>query len=224
MSRRLWVLGAVVFTATLLLNIPAAFLARFVPWSPAWQPVAVTGTLWNGRMDRLGALGPLVWRVQPLIGQATLSAGFQQRMWALNISGWPWAWQAQLEPVASQLTPPTGYVLDGHWRGRVQLNGRGAKCLSSAGDLQGQDVALLSPWTVVLGSAHLTFECRDSLRLLVDVQREGEHRFEARLESDTRRVRLSGWVEPDAVVTPLLVQAGMLKPGASQFETVLGKR
>ena len=224
MSRRSWVLGAVVFISTLMLNTPAAFLARFVPWSPAWQPVAVTGTLWNGRMDRLGALGPLVWRVQPWFGQATLSAGFQQRIWELKVSGWPWAWQAQFEPVASQLTPATGYLLDGQWQGRLQLNGRGARCLSSTGDLQGEDVALLSPWTVVLGNAQLKFECRDGLRFLVDVQQKGEHRFEARLEPDKRQLKISGWVEPDAVVTPLLVQAGMLQAGASQLETVLGKR
>lgn len=224
MNRTLWALGIVVFTVTLMFNLPAAFLARFVPWSSGWQPVAVTGTLWNGRMDRLGAVGPLVWRIQPWFGHASLSAGFQQRLWALNVTGWPWAWQAQFEPVASQMTPAAGYLLDGQWQGRLQLNGRGATCLSSTGDVQGQDVALLLPWTVVLGSAHLKFECRNGLRLLVDVQQEGEHRFEARLEPGARRVKLNGWVEPDAAVTPLLVQAGMLKAGASQFETVLGKR
>ena len=224
MNRKLWVLGVVVFVATVALNVPAAFVARFIPWSANWQPVAVSGTLWNGRMDRLGAVGPLVWRIQPWLGQGTLSAGFQQRLWALNVSGWPWAWQAQLEPGGSQMTPATGYLLDGHWQGRLQIKGRGATCLSSAGALQGQDVAMLAPWTVVLGSAHLNVECRDGLRLLVDVQREGEHRFEAQLDPVSRRVKLNGKVEPDAMVTPLLVQAGMLKAGATQFETVIGGR
>lgn len=224
MSRKLWVLGVAVFVATVALNVPAAFVARFIPWGAGWQPVAVSGTLWHGRMDRLGAVGPLTWRVQPWFGQGTLSAGFQQRLWALNVSGWPWAWQAQLEPVASQMTPATGYLLDGHWQGRLNLNGRGGRCLSSTGDLLGQHVAMLTPWTVVLGSAHLKLECRDGLRLLVDVQREGEHRFEAELDPISRRVKLNGKVEPDAMVTPLLVQAGMLKAGAAQFETVLGGR
>lgn len=224
MTRKLWGLGVAVFVLTLLLNIPAAFVARFVPWAPDWQPVAVAGTLWNGRMDRLGGIGPLVWRFQPWLGQGKVSAGFQQRNWELQFSGWPWSWQAQLAPAASQMTPITGYRIDGLWQGRVQINGRGATCLSSEGVLEGRDVALLTPWTVVLGSAQLRLECRDGLRLLADVQREGEHRFEARLESDARRIKLNGWVEPDAMVTPLLVQAGMLKAGASQFERVLGTR
>lgn len=222
MTRKLWGLGVVVFVLTLLLNMPAAFVARFIPWSPDWQPVAVAGSVWKGRMDRLGAVGPLVWRLQPWIGEGKVTAGFQQRSWELQLSGWPWLWQAQLALGGSQITAQTGYVVDGDWQGSLRIKGRGTTCQSSEGELRGRDVALIAPWTVVLGSAQLKLECRVGLQLLVDVQREGEHRFEARIEPVVRRIKLNGWVEPDAMVTPLLVQAGMLKAGASQFERVLG--
>lgn len=224
MSRKLWMLGALVFALTLVLNMPAAFLVRFVPWAPGWQPQGVAGTLWHGRAERLGSVGPLSWSLRPWMGQGLVSAGFQHQAWELKMQGWPWAWRAELAPAASLVTPATGYVLDGRWQGRLSIQGRGVKCTSSQGDLQGQDLALLSPWMVVLGNAHLAFECRDGLKLLADVRREGEHRFEIGLEPAARRVKVSGQVEPAAMVTPLLVQAGVLESGASQFETVLGKR
>ena len=224
MTRKLWGVGIAVFVLTLLLNIPAAFVARFVPWSSDWQPVAVNGTLWNGGMERLGPLGPLAWRFQPWIGQGNVSAGFQQRNWELQLSGWPWAWQAQLAPAARQMTPLTGFVVDGNWQGSVHIKGSGATCRSSGGELSGRDLALITPWTVVLGSAQLRLECREGLRLLADVQREGEHRFEGWMEPAVGRIKLSGRVEADAMVTPLLVQAGLLKAGVLEFERVWGGR
>lgn len=224
MTRKLWGLGVAVFILTLLLNIPAAFVARFIPWTPDWQPMAVTGTLWSGRMDRLGVVGPLEWRLQPWIGQGIVSAGFQQRSWELQLNGWPWAWQARLAPAALQMTPLTGFVVDGDWQGSVHIKGSGARCRSSEGELRGRDLALITPWTVVLGGAQLRLDCREGLRLLADVQREGEHRFEGWMEPAVGRVKLNGKVEPDAMVTPLLVQAGLLKAGASEFERVWGGR
>ncbi|MFJ4142201.1 hypothetical protein [Pseudomonas sp. NPDC089734] len=224
MSRRLWMLGALVFVLTLVLNAPAAFVARFVPWAPGWQPQGIEGTLWRGRAERLGAVGPLSWNIRPLRGQAQVRAGYQQQAWELSAYGWPWAWKAELAPIASLVTPAAGHVLDGRWQGRLSMSGLGASCTSSQGDLQGKDLALLSPWMVVLGNAHLTLECREGLKLLAEVRRDGEHRFEIGVEPAVSRVTVSGWVEPAAMVTPVLVQTGLLKAGASQFEKVLGKR
>ncbi|MBX8567560.1 type II secretion system protein N [Pseudomonas cichorii] len=224
MSRKLWMLGALVFVLTLLLNMPAAFLARFVPWTPGWQPQGVAGTLWHGRAERLGSVGPVSWSLRPWIGQGLVSAGFQQQVWELKLQGWPWEWTAELAPAGTLVTPATAYVVDGRWQGRLLMQGRGAKCTSGEGNLQGNDLAVLSPWMVVLGNAHLRLECLDGLKLLADIRREGEHRFEIGLEPVTRRMKVSGQVEPTAMVTPLLVQSGMLKAGSSQFETVLGKR
>ncbi|MCV4281430.1 type II secretion system protein N [Pseudomonas capsici] len=224
MSRKSWTLGALVFALTLLLNMPAAFVSRFVAWAPGWQPQGVAGTVWHGRAEQLGSVGPVSWRLRPWMGQSLVSVGFQQQAWELKVQGWPWAWRAELLPAGSLVTPATAYVVDGRWQGRLLMQGRGAQCTSGEGSLQGRDLAVLSPWMVVLGNAHVALECRDGLKLLADVRREGEHRFEIGLEPVNRRMKLSGQVEPTAMVAPLLVQAGLLKAGSSQFETVLGKR
>lgn len=224
MTRMLWITGAAVFVLTLLLNLPAAVVARFVDWPPGWQPQAISGTFWNGRMAALGSVGPVTWTFRPWVGQGRVNAGFQQQAWALSLSGWPWAWQAELTPGAPLVTPAAGYVLDGQWRGRVRIQGRALRCASSEGEVYGEDMALLSPWTMVLGEARFRLDCRDGMHLLADVRRQGEHRFEARLDPVARRLKLSGQVEPDASVTPLLIQAGLLKPGEADFEKMLGKR
>lgn len=224
MTRKIWISGAAVFILTLLLNLPAAFIARFVDWPPGWQPQVISGTLWTGRMERLGSVGPIAWTFRPWAGRSQVSAGFQQQDWALSLNGWPWAWQAELIPGAPLVTPTSGYVLDGHWRGRVIAQGRALRCLSSEGEVYGEDMALLLPWTMVVGKARFRLECRDAMQLLAEVQRHGEHRFEARLDPFARRLNLSGRVEPDASVTPLLIQAGLLKPGAGDFARVFGNR
>ena len=224
MTRKLWILGASVFILTLLLNLPAAAVARLINWSPGWQPQAVSGTLWDGRLERIGVIGPLAWRLQPWFGHARLEGGFQQQAWALAANGWPWAWRAELIPGAPLVAPASGYALDGQWQGSVHVQGRGSRCTAGSGELLGHDMALLSPWMIVLGNARLTVECRNSLQLLVDVRREGEHRFEGRMDPFAQRAQISGEVRPEASVTPLLIQSGMLKTGESRFERTLGKR
>ncbi len=224
MTRKLWILGASVFILTLLLNLPAAAVARLINWPPGWQPQTVSGTLWDGRVERIGMIGPLAWKLQPWFGMGLLEGGFQQQAWALALNGWPWAWRAELIPGAPLVAPASGYALDGQWQGSVHVQGRGSRCTAGGGELLGQDMALLSPWMMVLGNARLTVECRDSLQLLVDVRREGEHRFEGRMDPFAQRAQISGEVRPEASVTPLLIQSGMLKAGESRFERTLGKR
>ena len=224
MKSGLWLVAALVFTLTLVLNIPAAFVARFIAWPAAWQPQAISGTLWNGRMSQLGAVGPLSWDLQPWLGRGRISAGFQRQAWDLHASGWPWAWQMQLVPAAPMVTPAAAYMLDGRWQGKLSLHGRGAHCNASEGELRGEDLALLVPWTVVLGSARLQLACGDAVRLLANVQRAGEHQFDANVQPFTRRIEVKGHVEPEASITPLLIQAGLLKAGETQFEKVLGGR
>ena len=58
MSRHIaW--GVLVFALTLLLELPAAFVARQVPWPAQWQPDGVSGSVWQGRATRFASLGPL---------------------------------------------------------------------------------------------------------------------------------------------------------------------
>ena len=224
MTRKLWALGASIFILTLILNVPAALVARLFDWPSGWQPQGVSGTVWSGQAQSVGEIGPLVWRLRPWMGQGELSAGYQQQAWDLTIDGWPWSWRAQLMPGAPLVTPASSYALDGHWQGKLDIRGRGSRCTASEGELSGQDMALLSPWMMVLGNATLRLDCRDGVQLLAEVRREGEHRFDVRLLPFARRASISGQVEPEASVTPLLIQAGMLKAGESRFEKTLGKR
>lgn len=220
MSRRLWLAGSLVFVVTLLLNLPAAWALRLIDWPAGWQPEQVSGSLWNGRVQRAGALGPLSWQLRPW--RAQVDTGFAQQHWTFTASGWPWRWQAQLVPGVAAVGVDSRYLIDGHWQGRLQIIGQGGRCVSASGELQGRDIGLLAPWSLTLGEARLSVDCQQGLQGLADVQRAGEHRIQARF--DARRIQLNGQVSPDAALTPLLVQAGLLKAGEAAFEKVLGRR
>lgn len=219
MSRAVILWGIGVFALTLLLELPAAFVARQVSWPTGWQPSGVTGSVWNGRAARAGALGPVEWRIRPW--KAQMNLGFQQRIWALSVQGWPWNWQAQLAPRAVSALPAPMFVLDGRWEGRLQVDGAGAGCRKAEGELLGHDLAVLSPWLVKLGNTRIALQCRDGLRLLADLQLAGEHHFQ--IEAQPRRLQVDGQIEPGAAVTPLLVQARWLQPAAQSFSKVLGR-
>lgn len=224
MSRSLWCAGWLVFALTLLLNVPASWVLRAVDWSPGWQPEQVSGSLWQGRIERLGVFGPLSWQLRPLHRQLQLDAGLQQQAWALRVDGWPWHWQARLQPGAAKSSARSEYLLDGQWQGALQLDGRGSRCVDSQGELRGQQLAMLAPWPLTLGSARITLNCQQDLHLLAEIERAGEHRLQARLEPAPQRLQISGQLAPDAALTPLLVQAGLLKAGAVQFEKHFGQR
>ncbi|RRV06016.1 hypothetical protein EGJ27_15125 [Pseudomonas sp. v388] len=224
MNRRIWIIGGVVLALTVLLNLPASLIARTISWPPGWQPEGISGTLWSGNAVSVGPIGPLIWKWRPWMAEAQFSGGFQQQAWDLSVTGWPWAWQADLLPGEPLITPPSAYTLDGHWKGRLQLRGRGSRCTASEGELRSEDMALLAPWMMVLGNATLNVDCREALQVLADVRREGEHRFTVNAEPLARRATIAGEVEPQASVTPLLRQAGILKVGESRFEKTLGWR
>ncbi|NMX66956.1 type II secretion system protein N [Pseudomonas sp. WS 5111] len=219
MSRAVILWAIVVFSLTVLLELPAAFVARQLPWPTGWQPSGVVGSLWTGRAARVGALAPVDWNIRPWAAQVNLR--FAQRIWELSIHGWPWNWQAQLAPRAVSALPPPMFVLDGRWDGRLQVNGAGAGCRNTDGELLGHDLALLSPWLVKLGNTRIELQCRDGLRLLADLQLAAEHHF--KIQVDSQRVQVDGQIEPGAAVTPLLVQARWLQPAAQSFSKVLGK-
>lgn len=220
MTRRLWLAGALVFALTLLLNLPATWALRLVDWPDGWQPEQVSGSLWNGRVQRAGALGPLSWQLRPW--RAQVDTGFARQRWTLTASGWPWNWQAQLAPSVATTGVDSRYLIDGHWQGRLQIAGQGGRCVHASGELRGRDIGLLTPWTLALGEARLSLDCHQGLQGFADVQRIGEYRLEARFEARTGRLQLSGQVLPNAPLTPLLVQAGLLKAGDERFEKALG--
>lgn len=222
--RRAIAWGAAVFVLTVVLNLPAAFVARQWNWPAGWQPAGVSGSLWHGHAARLGAFAPLQWQVRPWAGEARLSLGFQQRSWQVAVQGWPWNWRATLAPGAVNTLPPSLFALDGTWAGRLQVSGAWRSCRSTEGELLGRDLALLSPWMLNLGNSRLALKCSDGLRLLADLQLPTEHRFNIEADLQRQRVQVDGQVEADAAVTPLLVQARWLQPPAQTFSKVLGKR
>ncbi|MBK3453510.1 MULTISPECIES: general secretion pathway protein GspN [unclassified Pseudomonas] len=219
MSRAVILWGIWVFSLTVLLELPAAFVARQLPWPTGWQPSSVSGSLWTGRAARVGALAPVDWKIRPWAAQVNL--GFQQRIWELSIHGWPWNWQAQMAPRAVSALPAPMFVLDGRWEGRLQVNGAGMSCLRAEGELLGHELALLSPWLVKLGNTRIELQCRGGLRLLANLQLAAEHHF--KIQADPQRLQVDGQVEPGAAVAPLLVQARWLQPAAQSFSKVLGK-
>lgn len=223
MSRAIvaWAVG--VFALTVLVQVPAAFVARQLGWPVGWQPEGVSGSLWDGRAARIGALGPVQWRLRPWAQDVQLNLGFQQRTWRLSIHGWPWRWQAQLAPRSTGTHTATLFVLDGEWEGHLQINGAGRSCRSTQGTLLGHDLALLSPWTVNLGNTRIQLQCTKGLRLLAQLQLDAEHSLKLDVDPQGQRARLDGHVEPGAALTPLLVQARWLQPTAQTFSKVFGK-
>lgn len=223
MTRWIVVWGVLVLTFTLLLNVPAAFVVRQLDWPPGWQPQMVSGSLWDGQMAQLGALGPVEWSVRPWAREIHVDAAFQQRIWALSLHGWPWDWQARLAPGVVSAAPAGSFVLAGQWGGGLNVSGAGRACRSSEGELRGTDLALLTPWVVSLGNTDIRLECREGLKLLATLYLKDEHRFDVEADWDRKRVKVDGRVEPTAAATPLLVQARWLSPGQQSFSKTLGR-
>lgn len=212
MSRRrvLWV--ALVFALTLLAELPARWVALVLPLSVQ----GVSGSLWHGEARQLGDVGPLAWHWQPWRLQAQASAGFQGQRWELTLSGWPWNWQAALQPQASRGTVAAAYRLGGDWQGRIELRGSGSTCRAAAGQLLGNDLALSAPWSLTLGQSQWQVDCANGVHLLGRLSLEGQHQAELDADLLARRGRLQGRVEPGSALHPLLVSAQWLAPDAAQ--------
>lgn len=224
MSRSLWLAGGLAFVFTLLANLPAAWVLGSIAWPSGWQAEAPGGTLWKGRLKRLGPLGPLAWQVSPWRGHLQVEGAFQQQAWTLRASGWPWNWQARLSPGAAAVGAAGDYLIDGRWQGELRLAGQWGRCLHAEGQLQASQVAMLTPWNLALGDVRVTPSCAAGLQLLAHIQRAGEHRIEARLELASHRLRLDGQVQADAALLPPLAQAGWVKPGSTVLAAQLRLR
>lgn len=212
MKRRGWLWALLVFTVTLLAELPARWVL-----APLSVPLAgISGSLWHGHAERLGDLGPLHWQWQPWRLRAQASAGYQGQRWQLEVAGWPWAWQASLQPVSDPHTRVTGYRLAGQWQGRIVLTGNAARCRSAEGHVQVDGLALQAPWQLELGQARLALECSSGWKLAGQLSLAGEHQADLAADLLARQARLTGRVEPGAALQPLLVSAQWLAPGGTQ--------
>lgn len=212
MTRLRWLWALLVFVMTLLVELPARWLLAPLP-----VPLAgISGSIWQGQVERLGDLGPLRWNWQPWRLSAQASAGYQGQRWRLQVSGWPWAWHASLQPASDPHTFATGYRLAGQWQGSIELQGRGTRCLSANGNLQGEGLALLAPWQLDLGQARVTLDCRAGWKLAGQLSLAGQHQADLAADLLARQARLTGRVEPGAALQPVLVSAQWLAPGSSE--------
>lgn len=127
MSRRGLLWCAMVFTLTLLAELPAAWVARAVGL-PARD---VSGSLWHGQAQQLGPVGPLRWALRPWRMQADAQLGFQGQAWRLRAEGWPWRWRLEAAALAAQATVLTAWPDSG--KGSCACRGRGASVAVAKG-------------------------------------------------------------------------------------------
>ncbi|MFJ4347001.1 type II secretion system protein N [Pseudomonas sp. NPDC089401] len=210
MSRHGLLWYALVFILTLLVELPAAWVAR-----AAGLPLHdVSGSLWQGQARQLGPVGPLSWRVQPWPLRFDGRLGFQGQGWQVHAQGWPWRWQVEAAALGQQVTVATGYRLSGQWQGTLRLQGAGRQCQASDGRVTVTGLALSEPWALGLGQGWVEVACRDGWRLHAQLLQPWQH--EAKLEADllARRASVTLEVKPDAEVTALLRGAQWLGPQA----------
>lgn len=154
MSRRGLLWCGLVFTFTLLMELPATWVARGVGLSAR----GVSGSLWQGKAQQLGPVGPVRWALQPWRMQADARLGFQGQSWQLRTEGWPWRWQLEATALAAQATALTEYRLAGQWHGALRMQGSGRQCRSSEGRVSVNDLALSEPWSLGLGQGWVEME------------------------------------------------------------------
>ncbi|MFF7063235.1 hypothetical protein [Pseudomonas sp. NPDC008258] len=210
MSRKAvaWVL--LVFGLTLLVELPAGWVAR--GFDLPMQ--AARGSLWQGQAQQLGPVGPLRWSVQPWRMQATAQLGFQGQAWQLRAEGWPWRWRIEAAAMEPQATVATDYRLAGLWQGVVRMQGEGRQCLGSQGRVTVTDLALSAPWSLGLGQGWLEMDCRSGWRLRGQLAQQGQHQLSVDADLPARRAQVAFELQPESTLTPLLRGAQWLGPQA----------
>ncbi|HCV41762.1 MAG TPA: general secretion pathway protein GspN, partial [Pseudomonas sp.] len=141
MSRRVLLWCGLVFTLSLLVELPAAWVTRGVGLSA----LDVSGSVWQGQAQQLGPVGPLRWTLQPWRMQANAQIGFQGQAWQVRAEGWPWRWQLEAAALTPQATALLDYRLAGQWQGALRMQGSGRQCRSSEGRVSVTDLALSEP-------------------------------------------------------------------------------
>ncbi|RCL23822.1 general secretion pathway protein GspN [Pseudomonas sp. AFG_SD02_1510_Pfu_092] len=204
----LWML--LVFALTLLIELPASWLAR-----ACGLPVRdVSGSLWQGQARQLGPVGPLRWSLQPWRLQASAELGFQGQAWQLRAEGWPWRWRLQATAMGAQATTATDYRLAGQWQGTLRMQGGGRQCRASEGRLTVTDLALSEPWSLGLGQGWLEMDCRSGWHLRGQLAQQGQHQLAMDADLPGRRAQVVFELQPEAALTPLLRGAQWLGPQA----------
>ncbi|NIF29615.1 general secretion pathway protein GspN [Pantoea sp. Tr-811] len=218
MSRGGWLWCALVFAVTLLVQLPAAWVARAV----GLPLVDTSGSVWQGQARQLGPVGPLQWSVQPWRLAAETRLGFQGQGWRLNAQGWPWRWRLQAQALGAQAALPTAYRLAGQWQGALQLQGAGSRCTGSDGRITVTDLALSEPWALGLGQGWLALECHEGWRVNGQLEQQGQHVVQVQADLIRRKAQVVFEVQQEAALLPLLRGAQWLGPQALAGRRELG--
>jgi len=210
MSRRGLLWCGLVFTLTLLVELPAAWVARGIGL-PARD---VSGSVWQGLAQQLGPVGPLRWVVQPWRMQASAQLGFQGQAWEVRAEGRPWRWQLEAAALTPQATALSAYRLAGQWQGALRMQGSGRQCRSSEGRVSVTDLALSEPWSLGLGQGWVQMDCSAGWRLRGQLVQQGQHELKLEADLEKRRAHVTFNVHNESALTPLLRGAQWLGPQA----------
>ncbi len=224
---RLWLavcafVAVLMFCLTLLLNVPlATLLARMeLPRDLALEHAE--GTLWQGRIARVAGPG---WELSSAHWQLVpgwplrLEAGLQVsgQRWHVNAQGWPWQWQASIEPQQGRLVqraaPSEAFRWQGDWQGALLLQGRLGRCTGSQGGLFSDAMQLVKPMPANFGQVQLSLDCSQAPTLKLTTQGEGQSlSFVANL--DTRRSRLQGRIAAQSSLAEPARLIGLSRQGS----------
>ena len=202
--------ACLIFALGCLLYWPAA------DWLPRLLPTQVTsvglqGSLLGGGMQRLawpgGGAGPWQWHLR-WPGKLQVTVGEPEGApWGMNLSGWPWQWQADLAGGDLRwLQAPGSALLAGRLTGEVRL----------AGSWQGDALQVLVPRRLALGEARLQVDCQTAPWLQGVFERGAQHQLEIRLSLANWRGQVQGTAQPGSEIAPVLQSIGWLKAGQTQ--------
>jgi len=208
MKRRGLLWAGVVFGLTLLVELPAAWVARGF----GLPMHGVSGSLWQGQARQFGPAGPLHWTLQPWRLQASAQLGLQGQGWQLRAQGWPWRWQLEAAALGAQATAQTDYRLAGQWQGTLRVQGSGRQCRASEGRVTVTDLALSEPWSLGLGQGWVEMDCRTGWRLHGQLVQQRQHQLTVDADLLARRAQVAFELQPEAALTPLLRGAQWLGP------------
>jgi general secretion pathway protein N len=214
MSKRAGLWLVMVFCVSVLAQLPASWVVSGL----GLPATGGAGSIWQGQATQWGQLGLVRWHLQPWRISGQVQAGFQGQDWQAQVSGWPWAWRAELAALGAQARVPVGYRLVGQWQGAISMQGSGWGCSAAQGQLQAHDLTLVEPWSLGLGRATLQMDCSDGWNLSGTLQADGQHHGRVDADLLRRQAKINLELEPDTGLVPILRGAQLLGMQALQMQ------
>ncbi|WP_318864418.1 hypothetical protein, partial [Pseudomonas soli] len=166
-----------------------------------------------------GEVGRAQWRWGRGQGGRQVRLGFQGQGGEGRLRGGPWRWQADLKGLGAQPSVGGDYRRAGQWQGSIKLQGSGQHCRAAAGSITVADLALNTPWSLVLGQGSLAMDCRQGWRLSAGLVRQGQHKMSLEADLAARQAQVDFVLQANAGLTPVLRGVQWLGP-----EDTVGQR